>query len=51
MPELVPAWQRLTAMIDGPGAGASAGAALALWNPPSFLPDARKQWSRTADRH
>ena len=37
MPELVPAWQRLTAMIEGPGAGADAGAALALWNPPPFL--------------
>ena len=37
MPELVPAWQRLTAMIDTLGGGASAGAALALWNPPSFL--------------
>jgi predicted choloylglycine hydrolase len=37
MPELVPAWQRLTAMIDGPGADADAGAALALWNPPPFL--------------
>jgi predicted choloylglycine hydrolase len=35
MPELVPAWQRLTAMIDG--ADADAGAALALWNPPPFL--------------
>jgi predicted choloylglycine hydrolase len=35
MPELVPAWQRLTAMIDGPDA--DAGAALALWNPPPFL--------------
>jgi predicted choloylglycine hydrolase len=37
MPELVPTWQRLTAMIDGPGADADAGAALALWNPPPFL--------------
>ena len=37
MPELVPAWQRLTAMIDGPGASADAGPALALWNPPPFL--------------
>jgi Acyl-coenzyme A:6-aminopenicillanic acid acyl-transferase len=35
MPELVPAWQRLTAMIGGPGA--DAGAALALRNPPPFL--------------
>jgi predicted choloylglycine hydrolase len=34
MPELVPAWQRLTAMApDDPDAGA----ALALWNPPPFL--------------
>ena len=34
MPELVPAWQRLTAMVpDDPDAGA----ALALWNPPPFL--------------
>ncbi len=37
MPELVPAWQRLTAMIDGPGADGDAGPALALWNPPHFL--------------
>jgi predicted choloylglycine hydrolase len=36
MPELVPAWQRLTAMVTGPGA-ADAGPALALWNPPPFL--------------
>ena len=36
MPELVPAWQRLTAMVEGPGA-ADAGPALALWNPPPFL--------------
>src|ERR1700722_16769009 len=36
MPELVPAWQRLTGMIPGPGA-ADAGPALALWNPPPFL--------------
>ena len=33
MPELVPAWQQLTAMIGD----ADAGAALALWNPPPFL--------------
>jgi predicted choloylglycine hydrolase len=34
MPELVPTWQRLTAMVaDDPDAGA----ALALWNPPPFL--------------
>jgi predicted choloylglycine hydrolase len=34
MPELVPTWERLTAMIpDDPDAGA----ALALWNPPPFL--------------
>ncbi len=34
MPELVPTWQRLTAMLsDDPVAGA----ALALWNPPPFL--------------
>jgi len=34
MPELVPTWQRLTAMLgDDPGAAA----ALALWNPPPFL--------------
>jgi predicted choloylglycine hydrolase len=34
MPELVPTWQRLTAMLpDDPDAGA----ALALWNPPPFL--------------
>ena len=36
MPELVPAWQRLTAIVEGPGA-ADAGPALALWNPPPFL--------------
>ena len=34
MPELVPAWQRLTAMAPG---DPDAGAALALWNPPPFL--------------
>src|SRR5438552_2806305 len=34
MPELVPAWQRLTAMLPGEP---DAGAALALWNPPPFL--------------
>jgi predicted choloylglycine hydrolase len=34
MPELVPAWERLTAMIPG---DPDAGAALALWNPPPFL--------------
>ena len=34
MPELVPAWQRLTAMLPG---DPDAGAALALWNPPPFL--------------
>jgi predicted choloylglycine hydrolase len=34
MPELVPTWQRLTAMVaDDPDAGA----ALALWNPPPLL--------------
>src|SRR5579859_3333145 len=33
MPELVPAWERLTGMITGPDAGP----ALALWNPPPFL--------------
>jgi predicted choloylglycine hydrolase len=38
MPELVPAWLRLTDMIaDGSGDGSDAGAALALWNPPPFL--------------
>jgi predicted choloylglycine hydrolase len=37
MPELVPAWQRLTAMIVRSGADADAGAALTLWNPPPFL--------------
>jgi predicted choloylglycine hydrolase len=36
MPELVPAWQRLTAMLAGSGDD-DAGAALALWNPPPFL--------------
>jgi predicted choloylglycine hydrolase len=34
MPELVPTWQRLTAMLPG---DPDAGAALALWNPPPFL--------------
>ncbi len=34
MPELVPTWQRLTAML---GDDPMAGAALALWNPPPFL--------------
>ena len=34
MPELVPTWERLTAMIPG---DSDAGAALALWNPPPFL--------------
>jgi predicted choloylglycine hydrolase len=34
MPELVPTWQRLTGML---GEDPSAGAALALWNPPPFL--------------
>jgi hypothetical protein len=34
MPELVPTWERLTAMIPGEP---DAGAALALWNPPPFL--------------
>jgi predicted choloylglycine hydrolase len=34
MPELVPTWQRLTAML---GEDPEAGAALALWNPPPFL--------------
>ncbi len=34
MPELVPTWQRLTAMIPG---DSDAGPALALWNPPPFL--------------
>ncbi len=34
MPELVPTWQRLTAML---GDDPEAGAALALWNPPPFL--------------
>ena len=34
MPELVPTWQRLSAMLgEDPGAAA----ALALWNPPPFL--------------
>jgi predicted choloylglycine hydrolase len=34
MPELVPTWERLTAIIPG---SRDAGAALALWNPPPFL--------------
>jgi predicted choloylglycine hydrolase len=34
MPELVPTWQRLTAML---GDDPVAGPALALWNPPPFL--------------
>jgi predicted choloylglycine hydrolase len=34
MPELVPTWHRLTAML---GDDPAAGAALALWNPPPFL--------------
>jgi predicted choloylglycine hydrolase len=34
MPELVPTWERLTAMVPG---DPDAGAALALWNPPPFL--------------
>ena len=34
MPELVPTWQRLTALL---GDDPEAGAALALWNPPPFL--------------
>ena len=34
MPELVPAWQRLTALL---GDEPDAAAALALWNPPPFL--------------
>ena len=34
MPELVPTWRRLTAML---GDDLAAGAALALWNPPPFL--------------
>jgi predicted choloylglycine hydrolase len=34
MPELIPTWQRLTAML---GEDHAAGAALALWNPPPFL--------------
>ena len=34
MPELVPAWERLTAML---GDDPDAAAALALWNPPPFL--------------
>ena len=34
MPELVPTWQRLTAILGGDPA---AGTALALWNPPPFL--------------
>ncbi len=34
MPELVPTWEQLTAMIPG---DRDAAAALALWNPPPFL--------------
>ena len=34
MPELVPTWERLTAMLPG---DSEAVAALALWNPPPFL--------------
>ncbi len=34
MPELVPLWQRLTALL---GDDPEAGAALSLWNPPPFL--------------
>jgi predicted choloylglycine hydrolase len=34
MPELIPTWQQLTAMIPG---DPDVGAALALWNPPPFL--------------
>jgi predicted choloylglycine hydrolase len=34
MPELVPTWERLTAMIPG---DPDAGPALALWNPPPFV--------------
>ena len=34
MPELVPVWQHLTALL---GDDPEAGAALALWNPPPFL--------------
>jgi predicted choloylglycine hydrolase len=34
MPELVPTWQRLTAIL---GDDPAAGTALALWNPPPFL--------------
>jgi predicted choloylglycine hydrolase len=34
MPELVPAWERLAAMLPD---DADAGPALALWNPPPFL--------------
>ena len=34
MPELVPTWQRLAAMLDGEP---DAAAALALWDPPPFL--------------
>jgi predicted choloylglycine hydrolase len=34
MPELVPVWRQLTAML---GDDPEAGAALALWNPPPFL--------------
>jgi predicted choloylglycine hydrolase len=37
MPELVPAWQQLTAMLDDGPDGSDAAAALALWNPPPFL--------------
>ncbi len=39
MPELVPTWQRLTAMIaeSSETGDSDAGAALALWNPPPFL--------------
>ena len=39
MPELVPTWQRLTAMIAASSetGDSDAGAALALWNPPPFL--------------
>src|ERR1700722_7291089 len=34
MPELMPAWERLTAMLPGES---DAGSALVLWNPPPFL--------------
>ena len=37
MPELIPAWQQLTAMLEHGPDGSDAGAALALWNPPPFL--------------